>query len=319
MRMDLGHFFAGSIHTCRSIPFPKSNIFTVRQHPQNPFPRPHFTDSHTQTPRSSPSPQRSLVLLSPPPPPSLVSYRLFDLSLSLSSTRCSLESLCLVLCGLVVVWFVGVMMIEVAEETTSFLRSRGAFQRIRTRRVIGLSVLKLDGSRFDVQVSKKATVSDLTIAIEEHRKMDPRFHECECDELRPSLNASRSHVWGHFCLCFNDRKLTNDKALIRQYGITDGDQLHFVRRMTIDYKPHSRQSKDVRTFARSPFVSLPRHTTRKTANRQARADENLTSADNFSHIDDYEEDEGSPFPEFRLRHLFRRWLSYSIRRGATRK
>ncbi|GAB2228209.1 hypothetical protein Droror1_Dr00010039 [Drosera rotundifolia] len=202
------------------------------------------------------------------------------------------------------------MMIEVAEETTPFLRNRGAFQRIRTRLVIGLSVLKLDGSRFDVQVAKNASVSDLRIAVEEVFSLSAQEDGSE---------VSWSHVWGHFCLCFDDRKLTNDKALIRQYGITDGDQLHFVRHMTIDYKPRKRHSKDVHTSARSPFVSLPRHTTRKTTNNQATADENLTLADNFTHIDDYEEDERWPFPEFRLRYFFRRWLSYSIRRGATRK
>ncbi|KAL9249292.1 U11/U12 small nuclear ribonucleoprotein 25 kDa protein-like protein [Drosera capensis] len=282
----------------------QSEYFTVHQHPQNPFPRPHCTDSPIVAFTATVSSPLRLRLRRH----RRVLSRLFDFFLS--STRCTLESLCFALCILVVVWIVGVMMIELAEETTPFLRNRGSFQRIRTRRVIGLSVLKLDGSRFDVQVAKNAKVSDLRIAVEEVFSLSAQEDGSE---------VSWSHVWGHFCLCFDDRKLTNDKALIRQYGITDGDQLHFVRHMTIDYKPRKSHSKEVYTSARSPFMSLPRHTARKTTNKQARADENLTSADNLSHIDDDKEDEQSQFPEFRLRHFFRRWLSYSIGRGTTSK
>lgn len=32
-------------------------------------------------------------------------------------------------------------------------------------------------------------------------------------------------MWGHFCLCFDGQKLLNDKALIRNFGIKDGDQV----------------------------------------------------------------------------------------------
>lgn len=39
------------------------------------------------------------------------------------------------------------------------------------------------------------------------------------------LTSLRSLVWGHFCLCYDGQKLTNDKAYIRNYGIKDGDQV----------------------------------------------------------------------------------------------
>ena len=35
----------------------------------------------------------------------------------------------------------------------------------------------------------------------------------------------RSHVWGHFCLCYEGQKLLDDKVSIRRLGIKDGDQV----------------------------------------------------------------------------------------------
>lgn len=36
----------------------------------------------------------------------------------------------------------------------------------------------------------------------------------------------RQHVWSHFCLCFKDEKLTDDKATLRAFGIRDGDEVY---------------------------------------------------------------------------------------------
>ncbi|KAI4997350.1 hypothetical protein ZWY2020_052692 [Hordeum vulgare] len=33
------------------------------------------------------------------------------------------------------------------------------------------------------------------------------------------------HVWSHFCLCFKDEKMTDDKATLRAFGIKDGDEV----------------------------------------------------------------------------------------------
>ena len=35
----------------------------------------------------------------------------------------------------------------------------------------------------------------------------------------------RLHVWGHFCLCYNDQKLVTETEYIKNYGIKDGDQV----------------------------------------------------------------------------------------------
>lgn len=36
---------------------------------------------------------------------------------------------------------------------------------------------------------------------------------------------SRPLVWSHFCLCYQNHKLINDRACIQSYGIRDGDQV----------------------------------------------------------------------------------------------
>lgn len=41
---------------------------------------------------------------------------------------------------------------------------------------------------------------------------------CEFDELR-------TNVWGHFCLCYDGRKLVNDKTHIRDFRMKDGDEV----------------------------------------------------------------------------------------------
>ncbi|GAB2293630.1 hypothetical protein Dimus_027843 [Dionaea muscipula] len=190
-------------------------------------------------------------------------------------------------------------------ETTPFLRSRSAYARLKTGRSINLSVLKLDGSLFNVQVAKNATVADLRSVIEEVFSSLPQEDGCE---------ISWSHVWGHFCLCFDDQKLIKDNASIRNYGISDGDQLHFVRHMTVDYKPLKRHSKNLHIASKSSFVSFFNG---RRIKKQATADEHPARAD-FSH-DDYMGEETPNRREFWSGHSLRGWLSYSVRRGASRK
>uniref|UniRef100_J3LAD4 SNRNP25 ubiquitin-like domain-containing protein n=2 Tax=Oryza brachyantha TaxID=4533 RepID=J3LAD4_ORYBR len=48
---------------------------------------------------------------------------------------------------------------------------------------------------------------------------------------------SWQHVWSHFCLCFKDEKLTDDKAALRAFGIRDGDELHFAQHLSVEYRP----------------------------------------------------------------------------------
>lgn len=45
--------------------------------------------------------------------------------------------------------------------------------------------------------------------------------------------VSWSHVWGHFCLCYDGQRLLRDTDYIGGYGISDGDTLHFVRLVSV--------------------------------------------------------------------------------------
>ncbi|KAI3716708.1 hypothetical protein L1987_67770 [Smallanthus sonchifolius] len=81
---------------------------------------------------------------------------------------------------------------------------------------IRLSVLKLDGSSFDIFVKKKATVGKVKQAIEAAFKQG-------------DSKISWSHVWGNFCLCFEQMKLLHDRDSIARFGIKNGAQLQFVR------------------------------------------------------------------------------------------
>ncbi|KAI6680208.1 hypothetical protein NL676_034089 [Syzygium grande] len=74
-----------------------------------------------------------------------------------------------------------------------------------------LSVLKLDGSCFG---------NSLPLPPLPFRRGGGVFI------LRPR------HVWGQFCLCYNGQKLVTETDYIIDYGIKDGDQLHFIRHVS---------------------------------------------------------------------------------------
>ncbi|KAF0935531.1 hypothetical protein E2562_034320, partial [Oryza meyeriana var. granulata] len=91
-----------------------------------------------------------------------------------------------------------------------------------------LTVRKLDDSYFDVQIARSAAVWELKAAIED-------IFAALYDDMNKAI--SWQHVWSHFCLCFKDEKLTDDKATLRVFGIRDGDELHFAQHLSVEYRP----------------------------------------------------------------------------------
>ncbi|KAJ0247390.1 Ubiquitin_4 domain-containing protein [Hirschfeldia incana] len=85
---------------------------------------------------------------------------------------------------------------------------------------IKLTILKLDGSSFDIQVLKKATVRELKMAVE------ASFSHLHITGLG---NISWPHVWAQFCLSFEDQRLINEADNLTELGIKDGDKLRFIR------------------------------------------------------------------------------------------
>ncbi|XP_073287274.1 uncharacterized protein [Primulina huaijiensis] len=113
------------------------------------------------------------------------------------------------------------------------LISRSFPYRMLPEQQLKLSVLKLDGSCFSFHVGRNATVSRLKMAVEEEFKLS----------LNDEGNSLWPLVWSHFCLCYQNQKLINDRACIRSYGIRDGDQLHFIQYLRIDNAPVQEHSK----------------------------------------------------------------------------
>ncbi|KAA3458036.1 UDP-N-acetylglucosamine/UDP-glucose/GDP-mannose transporter [Gossypium australe] len=88
---------------------------------------------------------------------------------------------------------------------------------------LNLSIRKLDGSSFVIEVLKSATVADLKLGVQNVF--------CRMPDEGPD-KISWGRVWGHFCLSYGDVKLITDADLIEKYGIKDDDQLHFTRHIS---------------------------------------------------------------------------------------
>ncbi|KAH7565018.1 hypothetical protein JRO89_XS09G0111300 [Xanthoceras sorbifolium] len=203
-----------------------------------------------------------------------------------------------------------------------------------------LSVLKLDGSLFDVNVQRNATVEELKQAIEEVFTSSPREGQGK---------ISWTHVWGHFCLCYKGSKLMNDKARIRDFRIKDGDQVA-VRILLLLQIFNSSGICPSTTYIQKdlkPRVLIADSTQVKLSKEKVHhgylvdqivwsssgsdADE-ATKLAGFADKDSLEDQDGykhnhnqcqdaekTPASEFKLAHFLRGWLSYSRLWGVSRK
>ncbi|KAJ0007154.1 hypothetical protein Pint_30146 [Pistacia integerrima] len=205
---------------------------------------------------------------------------------------------------------------------------------------LSLSVLKLDGSFFDVHVARNVTVAELKEAVEEVFALSPRDSQGK---------ISWMHVWGHFCLSYEGQKLVNDKARIQDFRIKDGDQLQFVRHMSINYLHSKRLSRTQSVVSTQHSMSSSgsgaleemRHT--YLADKENYLENQEVSSSSGSHgcgekrhpglayedslrnqedsynYYNYEHVEEMPAPEFKLAHFLRGWLSYTRLWGVSRR
>lgn len=170
--------------------------------------------------------------------------------------------------------------------------------------VLKLSVLKLDASLFDVFVSKNSTVAELKQAVEE-------VFASTAKEI------SWWHVWGHFCLCYNGDKLINDKACLRNFWIKDGDQLQFIRHMSIQYSP-LRKRPNNKSVTCKQHSMLSSGSDAHEEKEGTSSDDNNENQDNSKHYSG-ENQEQVPLLEFKLAKFLRGWLSNSRSWGLSRK
>ncbi|XWS26213.1 hypothetical protein CRYUN_Cryun26dG0012000 [Craigia yunnanensis] len=180
---------------------------------------------------------------------------------------------------------------------------------------IKLSVRKLDGSFFDVEVIKSAIIAELKLAVQDVFSHMPN---------KGPGKISWPHVWGHFCLCYDGQKLVTDTDHIINYGIKDGDQLHFIRHVTSSYNLTKIRSKRRIVAQKQSYLSISSSTS------------SLESLQKDEDDDDYDDMENGRCQslndknqsmivqqECRFGHLWRSWSFYSrmstVRRTGSNK
>lgn len=84
-----------------------------------------------------------------------------------------------------------------------------------------VSVLKLDGTSFDVAVMNTASVKDLKLAIKQ------KVNEMEQSKMG-HRHISWKHVWANFCLSYHNEKLLDDKAALEGFGVRNNSKVQFV-------------------------------------------------------------------------------------------
>ncbi|KAK9000897.1 hypothetical protein V6N11_081378 [Hibiscus sabdariffa] len=131
---------------------------------------------------------------------------------------------------------------------------------------IKLSVRKLDGSSFDVEVIKSATIAELKLAVQRVFSHMPK---------KGPGKISWPHVWGHFCLCYDGLKLLTDTDHIMNYGIKDGDQLHFVRHVSSSYNLTKIQSKKTMVAQKQSYLSMRSSTDIVASEQNGEEDDNI--------------------------------------------
>ncbi|OMO87316.1 U11/U12 small nuclear ribonucleoprotein 25 kDa protein-like protein [Corchorus capsularis] len=84
-----------------------------------------------------------------------------------------------------------------------------------------ISILKLDGTSFDVAVMNSATVKDLKLAIKK------KVTELEQSKMG-HRHISWRHVWSNFCLAHHNEKLLDDQAALQDFGVRNNSQVQFL-------------------------------------------------------------------------------------------
>ncbi|CAK7353728.1 unnamed protein product [Dovyalis caffra] len=158
-----------------------------------------------------------------------------------------------------------------------------------------LSVLKLDGTSFDIEAMKSATVGELRQAVEAVFSYMPQ---------EGPGKISWPHVWGHFCLCYDGQKLLMETDYIKNYGIKDGDQLQFIRHVSGNYSLIKKRSVKQIAASESPKISL------SPSNRYEEKQQNYKEDDCHDNDDDILTQDEARFCCF-----FRRWNKGTVRAG----
>lgn len=186
-----------------------------------------------------------------------------------------------------------------------FSRRSFAYNKL-PEKPLKLSVHKLDGTCFEIEVPKRGTVANLKQAVESAFSHVPK---------KGPEKISWSHVWGQFCLCYDVRKLVTETECIRDLGIKDGDQLFFARHISNKCNLVKKRSrKQVLTWKRCRLSSS--RSNGYEANKQDGDDE---EDDDYTDQESFNKKEGYLSRHHKLGRVFRRWFSHSKLEGEKRR
>lgn len=162
---------------------------------------------------------------------------------------------------------------------------------------LNLTVVKLDGSFFDIKVARNGTVADLKQAVESAFSHLPKTG---------TGKVSWSHVWGHFCLSYNGQKLLTDSDLLGTYRIKDGDKLSFVRHVSISYNLVKTRSEKEDSINYESSILKGCESRQRRGKREGNHHQDDLLKNHHNNIHD---NRGVVVNcESRLVHLFRRWF-----------
>ncbi|XP_038717187.1 U11/U12 small nuclear ribonucleoprotein 25 kDa protein-like [Tripterygium wilfordii] len=109
-----------------------------------------------------------------------------------------------------------------------------------------ISVLKLDGTSFDVVVMNSANVKDLKLAVK--KKVKKKVNEMEQSKMG-HRQISWKHVWANYCLSYHNQKLIDDNSALQDLGIRNHSQVQFLPYVaTKESRRHSKRRRKHRFF-----------------------------------------------------------------------
>ncbi|KAG6409482.1 hypothetical protein SASPL_127522 [Salvia splendens] len=176
-------------------------------------------------------------------------------------------------------------------------RSASSYNRLQ-QPPLRITVLKLDGSSFGVEVSKMGTVGGLKRAVESAFDHLPK---------EGPDRVSWEHVWGQFCLSHEGEMLLNDRDYISMVGIKDGDQLQFIHRA-------SSTNNFIKIKSKAAYTSDDDESHKKVEHRNVEKEDSIheeiseETKEDAAHWD-LRDDVGSK-RDHRLSHLIKGWFPY---------
>ncbi|RZC51090.1 hypothetical protein C5167_019510 [Papaver somniferum] len=180
------------------------------------------------------------------------------------------------------------------------------YERLPSHVSIKLQIIKLDGSSFDVHIRRNATVGELKQAVED-------VFTLSSSSMGNRGLISWSHVWGHFCLSFENQKLLNDKGTLESFLIRDGDQLHFLRHLSTNFNRIQKSkslSASKKNISRSTFLEpgICEEEKEDTGWVDVISDAAEANDKDDCTEDNIEKEMIKPPAEFKLSNIFKGWL-----------